>query len=437
LNRLAIHGVSANGEGVGRLDDGRIVFVDGTLPGDVVDVVLTETRKKVQYGRATALQEPAAGRCASRCDVPRCGGCPWRMASVDMQAQLKRQTIVETLRRLGGLDVSAKLGSVQTFEDGWFGRHRVRLHAAYLDAVGDAAAGWRLGYLMRRSRQLVPLTTCPVVWPELERLALALAQGVALLPQAAGIEQIELAYSRRDLRGGVRVQANGPLRLFRESLAWLAGADVLGVEVIAGDGRLRHGNLELRYDHAMADQYDLKFEAGLFTQALPAGNDALVAAVLQHAQPNTAPRVLELHAGIGNFSVPLARAGAQVTAYEVNRRAAVMCERNARNAGTVVTVHPERDEAAMGRWQEFDVVLMDPPRTGARAVADAMAQGGPRRIIYVSCDAGTLARDAALLCGGNYNIAHIQAFDLFPQTPHVETLVVFDRRDAAPLAGGA
>lgn len=428
MQDITIHGMSANGEGVGRLPDGRVIFVDATLPGDIVRVELTETRKRVQYGRADAIVRPSAGRCASRCDIAECGGCPWRMVDASLQGSLKRQALVETLRRIGGVDVDPMLGEVEQFEDGWFARHRVRLHASYKEATDTQAAGWRLGYMMRRSRQLVPLSACPVIWPELERLALALAQGVALLPKEAGLQQIDLAYSRRDLRGGVRVQASGPLQLFRESLAWLAGADVLGVEVVAQDGTLRHGNLELRYDHARADEYDLRFEAGLFTQALPQGNDSLVAAVLAHAQPHTQPRLLELHAGIGNFSVPLCRAGARVTAYELSRRAAVLCARNARQAGTSLEVHALPDTQALQHLHEYDTVLVDPPRAGARAVAEAVAQcEAIKRVLYVSCDAGTLARDVKLLTQGNMQLTHIQAFDLFPQTPHVETFCVLTR----------
>lgn len=432
MQDISIHGMSANGEGVGRLPDGRVVFVDGTLPGDTARVELTETRKRVQYGRVDAIVRPSSGRCTSRCDVADCGGCPWRMATMDLQGQLKRQAVVETLRRIGGVDVDGMLGPVEQFDDGWFGRHRVRLHASYKEATDTQAAGWRLGYMMRRSRQLVPLSACPVIWPELERLALALAQGVALLPKEAGLQEIDLAYSRRDLRGGVRVRAQGPLQLFRESLAWLAGADVLGVEVVAQDGTLRHGNLELRYDHARADDYDLRFEAGLFTQALPKGNDALVAAVLHHAQPHAQPRLLELHAGIGNFSVPLSRAGAQVTAYEVSRRASVLCERNARHAGTSVDVRALPDTAALAQLDAFDTVLLDPPRIGARAVAEAMAAcPSIKRVLYVSCDAGTLARDVKLMTQGGLQLTHIQAFDLFPQTPHVETFCVLTREVSA------
>ena len=421
MSDVTIHGISVNGEGVGRLPDGRVVFVDSALPGDVVRINLTESRKRVLYADLVQVVEPSSDRVGSRCPVERCGGCVLRAVSPEGQARLKRQTVLEALRRIGGFDASEIMAPVAQFGDGWANRHRVRLHATHLDGR------WQLGYFERRSRRLVPLAACPVIWPELERMALALARALADFPRQAEIESVELAYSRRDGRGGARIVAQGAMAAFRQSLDWIAKSELAGVEVQAGDGRWRHGNLELRYDHKHADEYDLRFEPGLFTQAFPEGNDALVEAVLGHIKPRSNPRVLELHAGIGNFSVPLARAGAHVIAYERSKRAAVMCQRNGRAPGLHLTVHAADDTEAVGLFDQSDVVLIDPPRTGARAVMEALAAQPAPRVVYVSCDPATLARDAAILQRGGYLITAVQAFDMFPETPHVETLCVFDR----------
>lgn len=421
MNDVTIHGISVNGEGVGRLPDGRVVFVESALPGDVVRINLTETRKRVVYAELLQVLEPSSDRVSSRCPVERCGGCVLRWVSPEGQGRLKRQTVLEALRRIGGFDASEIMPPVAQFGDGWANRHRVRLHAAHLDGR------WQLGYFERRSRKLVPLAACPVIWPELERLALALARALADFPQEAQIQEVELAYSRRDGRGGARIVTRGPLAAFRQSLDWLHKSELTGVDLEAGDGRWRHGNLELRYDHKHADEFDLRFEPGLFTQSFPEGNDALVEAVMDIVKPRSNPRVLELHAGIGNFSVPLARAGAHVVAYERNKRAAIMCRRNGRAPGLQLTVHAADDTAALGLLGQTDVLLIDPPRTGAREVAEAVAAAPGPRVVYVSCDPATLARDAAILQRGGYAITSVRAFDMFPETPHVETLCVFDR----------
>src|SRR5690606_34129383 len=148
----------------------------------------------------------------------------------------------------------------------------------------------------------------------------------------------------------------------------------------------------------------------------------LVDAVHNAVRPREAPRVLELHAGIGNFSLPLARSGAQVVAVERSPRASILARRNARRAGLNIHTLGISDEEAMGGVDvedtrllpnDFDVLLLDPPRTGAAEVAKAVAKEGPRRVVYVSCDPATLARDIAYLSVGGYQLAHIEIYDMF------------------------
>ncbi|HET6343488.1 MAG TPA: TRAM domain-containing protein [Myxococcota bacterium] len=421
MDEIVIHALSVTGDGIGRLSDGRVVFVPNALPGDTVRVRLTGMRKRVQLAELEEILVPSPGREASLCPVEACGGCVLKGASAALQAQTKGQAVAEGLRRLGGIDVTPLLGPLRQFGTGWAYRHRVRLHAAW-----DGAA-WQLGYFERRTRKLVPLTVCPVVWPELEALALRLGQQVANLPQEAALSEVELAYSRRDGRGAAKISCKGPAAALRKSLAWFELSGLAGVEVEGTDDRWRHGNLELRYDHRHADKFDLRYEPGLFTQAFPEANDALVEAVAAAIRPHSAPRLLELHAGIGNFSVALARAGARVVAYERNRRAAILGQRNGRAPGLHLEFHAKSDSEALAQVGEFDVTLLDPPRVGAREVAEALAQRGSARVVYVSCDVGTLARDAAILLQGGYRLVSIEAFDLFPQTPHIESLTVFER----------
>jgi 23S rRNA (uracil1939-C5)-methyltransferase len=415
-----IHGLSVKGEGIGRLPDGRVVFIEGALPGDTVEANLTETRKKVQYAELVGVTTPSPDRVTPVCTVPRCGGCPIRGVSSALQGQLKRQAVIDAMRRIAGIDVSDRVLPIHQFGDGWGYRHRVRLHANW---SGD---GWMLGYHERRSRKLVPLVTCPVIWPELLQLGLSLQRALRNIPQEAQLTEVELAYSRRDGRGGAKIFTQGPMGPWRKTLAWVDEAGLMAVEVEAADSRWRHGNLELRYDHARADDFDLRFEPGLFTQAFPEANDALASAVLAAVRPRETPRILELHAGIGNFSVPLARAGAQVTAYERQKRAAILGQRNLSGPGLQARMHAEDDTAALAIVQDFDVVLMDPPRTGARAVVEVLAQKGPPKVVYVSCDPATLARDTSLLLAGRYKLASLETFDMFPQTPHVESLATFE-----------
>ncbi len=421
---LEIHGLGASGDGVGRLADGRVVFVEGALPGDRVEVLLGERRKKVQFASLREVLRPSPERVVSRCPHETCGGCPLSSYSAAGQADAKRSRVVETLRRIGHLEAEELLSSVRQFGDGWGYRHRVRLHAAWTDV------GWEIGYHARRSRTVSKFDHCPALLPELSVKVAEIAGALASLPRAAQLTELELAYSRRDDRVAARLTARGPLAIFREATPRLQAAGLLGLEVETPKGCWRSGNLELRLDHARADAFDIRFEPSVFSQANSLANDGLVAGLLDAVRPREHPRVLELHAGIGNFSLALAQAGARLVAVERQRRAAILGRRNARLAGLGIEVHEASDDEALTpgspilAGDPFEVVVLDPPRTGAFEACKLLAQHTPRRIVYVSCDPATLARDAAWLCDHGYALRHLEAYDMFPQTPHVEMLAV-------------
>jgi 23S rRNA (uracil1939-C5)-methyltransferase len=156
-------------------------------------------------------------------------------------------------------------------------------------------------------------------------------------------------------------------------------------------------------------------------------NAKLVEGVGRMVRPQQHPKLLELHAGIGNFTLPLGLAGAEVVAVERARRSAILCRRNATLAGVTAEVIEASDEDALANLHEFGVVLLDPPRTGARAACETLAARGPERLVYVACDAATFARDSLALTRGGYALNALEAFDLFPETPHVEILGLFER----------
>ena len=426
---VEITGLSVDGAGIGRLADGRVAFVDRALPGDRARIRVHAHNKGVVQAELKELVTAAPGRVPSRCDIWACGGCPVREAGPKLAGDSKRAQLMAAMQRLGGIDMAAHPVPMHTFGDGWQYRHRVRLHAAWMADASARAGGWALGYHQRHRRVLAPLAACPVLWPELERLGRALAGGVAQLPREAQILSVTLAYSRRDGRGAARIDTQGPMAAMRRSLTWLDGSELGGLHIVAADGQFRWGNLALRYDHAEAQHFDLRFEPGVFTQANPHGNDALVAHVLEQVGPRPQQRLLELHAGIGNFSIPLARRGARVTAVEISPRAAILLDRNARNAGVDIEVHTQSDTWAIPLLRARpDVLVLDPARGGAREVALAVAALGPaapRKVVYISCDAATLARDAAAITQAGLRLSQLTGFDNFAQTPHLEAVATF------------
>lgn len=422
---VTIQGLGSGGDGITRLEDGRVIFVPGTLPGDRVAVTLTRVRKKIQYAAVDRMIESSPERVPSRCSVLACGGCVFRELSDAGQAEHKGRRVTENLRRIAGLDLSDVFVDFHPAPSSWHYRHRVRLQVRW------SGESWQLGFFERGSHRLARFSGCPVMWPELERAVERVSEAVHRLPREAGLVEIRLTASRVDKRCAGLFVAKGDLGAFRKDLRWVEVSGLSGVEVQTPGGRWRHGNLEMRYDHGKAEEYSLFFEPSMFTQAFPEVNDALVQAVSRAVRPKGQPRVLELHSGIGNFSIPLARAGAKVVSFESNERAAIFAARNAALAGVSVEAHPLPDLEALGYLGDAEVLLMDPPRTGAKAVCEAIGKGAAAselsRIVYVSCDSATLARDTLALAQTGFRLISLTSFDMFPQTPHVEALAVLSR----------
>ncbi len=422
VHELAVDGVSVSGDGVGRLGDGRVVFVPGALPGDRVRVRLALARKRVQFAELLEVVARSPDRVERRCVSRQCGACPLGELSMEAQARVKKQRIVDTLRRIGHIDLGEMLSGVRHPLEGWRTRHRVRLHSAWQNGV------WTLGFHEPRSHNLIGVGPCAVLWAELEEAVVDCAKLVTGLPESAQLSQVEVAYSRRDGRAAAHVYGEGAIEHYKRWLGDVRDSSLSGVVVESGGHTWRYGNIELRYDHAQAEQFDLRYEPGVFTQANPAVNDALVAAVVMAVRAGEKRRVLELHAGIGNFSVPIRLAGIELVATERNPRATVLCRRNARAAGVSLEVLDQSDYEAVDTLGEIDTVLLDPPRTGAAEAVRAVAAGeSVKRVVYVSCDPATLARDAAHLVAAGFRVVSAEAFDMFPETPHVETLLVLAR----------
>ena len=422
---ITISGLGSAGDGVGRLADGQVVFVPRALPGDRVRVRLGQKRKQLQFAELIAVLSPSPDRVESLCPTHACGGCGLKELSIAAQADIKRRRIVETMRRIGRLDIDAMLGPIRQSSPGWRTRHRVRLHAAW------SAGQWHLGYFAQRSRTLIALDQCPILWPELEQAALALGDSLGSLPAAAQLEEVEIAFSRCDGRAAAQLVGAGPMAAYQRWLGDGVPGGLAGMAIVANDGSVQHGNLGLRYDHRRAGEFDLQFEPGVFTQANPEMNDELVAAVLAALAPSHSKRVVELHSGIGNFSVPLRLAGIDGVTVERDAHAAALCRQNGSHAGVCLDVRAESDSEVVGNLEDFHAVLLDPPRTGAHeAVAAIASRRSVERVVYVSCDVATLARDAGLLTAAGFAIVAAAAFDMFPQTPHVETLLVFARPPA-------
>jgi len=378
---IEIHGLAAGGDGVGRAADGRVVFVPFAAPGDRLQVRLVDERKRFAHGEIERILEASPWRTAPLCGVyGDCGGCTWQHVSYDVQLRAKAEILGDALERVGHLVLP---GPVEVTPSPTPYRYRGRTRVL-------AKAG-RVGYRRRRSHDLCAASRCPVLVPALDA---ALAELSAQHPEPA--EEWELVAGEE---GTTRTTA---LR-----------------RPLPDEPRL---TLRVAGDR-------MSFSPGVFIQGNPLLFDALAEAV--HEAAGGGELGIELFCGAGFFSLGLARRFTRLVAVESEGRAVADLRHNVEAAGLAnVEVVRGLAEAALERFPGADCVVVDPPRTGLPPVCiDALAAAVPRRLVYLSCDAATLARDLARLVKGGYALSAVRGFDLFPQTPHVEAVATLVREE--------
>ncbi|HWR98818.1 MAG TPA: methyltransferase domain-containing protein [Candidatus Methanoperedens sp.] len=417
---IAIERLAAGGDGVGRVG-GKTVFVPLSAPGDIVAAEIVEERRTFCRARLLRVVTPSPDRAEPSCPhFGTCGGCSWQHLAYPAQLAAKRAIVADALRRIGGLDppsLPPTLASPLVL--GY--RHRARLHAV---RAGDAV---RLGFFRAGSRRIVPIQSCPVLHLALNIAlgALAAALRRPRAPLAPGTEvRIDTDWEGSTLRLTLHGPGGAALRVpaFLDQALREAAAPA-GIAVDTGGDR----SLPLRLG---PDAGDLVTTGATFTQVNLAQNRALVATALDLAGVRPGDEVLDLCCGLGNLAVPAAARGARVLGVDLDGEAVRQARDNARRAAVDATF--VRGDAAAGaaalaaEGRRFDLVLLNPPRAGARAACAALTALAPARIVVVSCDPATLARDAAVLAAGGLRLAAAQPLDLFPQTAHVETVARFD-----------
>ncbi|MDQ1394122.1 MAG: hypothetical protein QOF30_3099 [Acidimicrobiaceae bacterium] len=398
----------AGGSALARDETGRVVFVEGALPGEVVTARLTETRGDFARATAIAILEPSPDRVFPPCPAlaAGCGGCSWQHIAPAAQVRLKASIVVDALRRIGHLWEPPE--PVVVALDGPALRTTARL---------AVSASGRAGYRPRGAPgQAVETDSCLAAHPLVEELIVA-----GRYP--GGVEVL--------LRAGV---ASGQ-RLVRVSPAGIVDR----VKVPAGVVVIGEGDRGAAVLERVAGR-SLRVSADSFFQSGPVAAEGLVAAVLA-ALGDDVPaggHVVDAYGGVGLFaSVIGARLKARVTAIETSRSAVADARVNLADVDARVL------SLDVARWRPrrsdhpVDAVIADPPRSGlGRSGAAAVVGARARRIVLVSCDPASLGRDTALLRRAGYYLASVAVIDAFPHTPHVETVSRFERGSDERIAGG-
>jgi 23S rRNA (uracil1939-C5)-methyltransferase len=405
---LTVDSLAAGGDAVGRADDGRVVFVAGAAPGERVRVRVVEQHKQFARAGLVDVLAPSPDRVEAPCPLFRdhsCGGCAWQHVAYPAQAAAKAANVASALRRqvADGMVIEPIAAPVEPYR--W--RRRARLH--WVRPGGTDAA--LVGLFAPRSHRITVVEACPQVEPALEAALEPIHR--VLAPGLFQKGEIDLLC---DPAGQVQVAVRGPCRA-RSAEALVGEGVICGVIV----GRQVFGAAALEIEPGQWAQADR------FAQPSRAGNQALVAAVDRATRPREGARILELFAGSGNLTRVLVDGAASVLAVD-SRPGRQLARGNLRwRVGAVEEIVADLvgrgARGAIGERAELDLVVLDPPREGARPLIDPLAALGAPRIVYVSCDPATLARDLDRLGGHGYRATRAQPIDLMPQTSHVEVVV--------------
>jgi 23S rRNA (uracil1939-C5)-methyltransferase len=436
---LTITDLAREGRGVAR-HGGLVLFVEGALPGERVRARVTEVRKAFGQAVTVALLQPSPLRVPPPCrHFGECGGCDLQHYAVEAQGEAKRRQLAAALERIAGLAAVPVRATVLSPEP--YG-YRFRMDFDWRPGPAGAVLG-----LHRRHRgtQIVPLQECHLAGP-------VTAEILRWAPAEAARYRLE-AFDPERRRGLLRRLSIQEARRTREVLvtletgrgdppaltAW-AGAlarrfpRVVGVAraEIGRDGAaagksILHGRDHL-YEDVESDRFRIPADA--FFQPNPQAGSLVRRQSVEALRLARGSRLLELYGGVGFFTVAAARAGAEVTMLESVPSACAAARENLADRGDTwrVIAGDVAERLPPLLDESWDAILVDPPRTGLPpGVADGLGGARASRLVYVSCDPGTLARDLGRLSGAGWRVAEVTPFDLFPQTEHLESVAVLER----------
>lgn len=418
-----------NGRGVARVD-GKAIFIDGALPGERVRFRVIKRRRQMDEAGLVEVLTASPDRVVPRCThFGVCGGCVLQHLSAAAQLAAKERQLLENLQRIGNVQPAQVLPPLRGSD--WAYRRRARLGIKYVHKKGRVLAGFR----EREKPYIADIKRCEILLAPLATLPAELAALTETLAIREKIAQVEVAAGDNATALVFRV-LEAPAAADLEKIS--AFGEARGLQIFLQTGGLDTVRA-VRADYAPLNyavdggRIVLEFGPVDFIQVNRDINASMVDAAMTLLRPEASDAVLDLFCGLGNFTLPLARRAGQVLGVEgdallVSKALANALRNGIGNAQFAVENLFEPKTFAAWANQRFDLVLLDPPRAGAAELLTCMGRWRPRRVVYISCHPGSLARDAGILVAEHgFKLAAAGVMDMFPHTTHVESIAVFER----------
>ncbi|WP_145193294.1 23S rRNA (uracil(1939)-C(5))-methyltransferase RlmD [Pseudomonas sp. URMO17WK12:I11] len=421
--RLDIERLAGDGRGIAFVE-GRTWFVSGALAGESVEARVLNARGKVVEARLERVLQASPERRAAPCrHYARCGGCNLQHLPHEAQLLLKQRTLAEQLQRVAGIQPQSWATPLSGPEFGYRRRARVAVRWDVKRRELD------VGFRAEASQDIVAIDECPVLVQPLQTILRHLPTVLRALSKPQAIGHVELFSGTAEavlLRHVAPLPEDDVERL--RAFCAQANAQLW----LQGEGDPAPLDPEAKLGFVLAPwQLELAWRPGDFVQVNAQVNTAMVEQALAWLAPQADERVLDLFCGLGNFALPLARQAREVVAVEGVQAMVERAAANARNNDVHNAAFFQADLSqplAGAGWaaEGFSAVLLDPPRDGAYEVVQGIARLNAKRLVYVSCNPATLARDAQVLVGQGYRLKRAGILDMFPQTAHVEAMALFE-----------
>lgn len=431
INTIQITNLSHEGRGVGRNPEGKTVFVDGVLPGELVSYKVTRKRRNFDEAELVEVLQAAADRVVPGCKFyAQCGGCAQQHVAASAQIANKLGTVLELFTHAGVVPeqvMPALVGPI------WGYRTKARLGVRYVIKKGEVLVGFR----EKHSNYLAEITECVVLHPVIGTLIKPLREFIAGLDGYKVVAQLEVAVGSDRL--AIIVRHLEPLSA-RDFACWCEFAREHSFDLYLQSGGMETvtkvwpvGQRERLYYELPEYGLRFAFHPTDFTQVNEHINRQMVHQALAWLEVGAQDVVLDLFCGLGNFSLPLAKLAARVVGVEGSEAMVARGYENAALNGVdnvafyAADLFKEQDTAVWAQ-QRYDKILLDPPRAGALEVLPLVHRLGASMILYVSCNPITLVRDSVVLVQEyGYRLVKVAVMDMFPHTTHVETMGLFVR----------